>query len=376
MNRPQGVDGNGVDTDALRRSTAPNNPNSVVLVPTENGGPLWQYANYLFLARRPDSVPLTDQDFLHQPLPLSTTKWWPEEGPAGPTPPPSSKAAEPSAPGVPDNFFDAAADYLGPDPLPSSMATVLTMTRRARASSVKQRPYVAGDHDSILGRDIGGQVAKQAPDATFVDFRGGIGAYLLGSVDAHMAGWLAALPDPLALPDFSAGPVALSQISLSGIHQIVPSGVTASDAVTLNLSAVAPMLSVAANVSFKGSAPVAVTISIADTTITGAGTMILPVAIPATDPDSWYVPYLGPLPYSYATQPFATTTIVSNGSLSTLNIAAATITVSGGNSTLDKILDLLIAAAKQLIETQAASAVLGIVNNMLAEAYSGQLRVA
>lgn len=203
--RPQGVDQYGVDTDALRCAVSPSAPNSVVLVSLDEPGPLWPYVRFGFLARRPPvsaSLPLSDEDFLFQPFPLSTTKWWPDEGPAGDTPPLSTKAAEASAPGVPTSFFLPSSSYLGPDPLPtcsSAAAEIRPLPQRFFSPSSPRLEYASREPGTVTGSEIGSGPAALAPNASFIDWRGAIGAYLLGSIDSHIPGWLAGLPDPLAL---------------------------------------------------------------------------------------------------------------------------------------------------------------------------------
>ena len=47
--------------------------------------------------------------------------------------------------------------------------------------------------------------------------------------------------------------------------------------------------------------------------VMATATLITPVAIPPAAPAQWYVPYVGPAPYSYATPPWPTTNAISSG---------------------------------------------------------------
>jgi hypothetical protein len=357
--RPQGIDERGIDTDALRCSLAAGgDPNGIVLVPLDDPGPLWQYVRFPFLARRPATVPLSDDDFLFQPFPLSTTKWWPQEGPAATTGPLAEKAAEPSAPGVPGAFFDDVSAYLGPDPLPvcSGSASPLksaVATPRLHASSM---PAVTTTGSTLTGSAIGGPTAALAPNAPFVDWRGAIGAYLLGAIDSRLPGWLALLPDPLAI----------GSLSIAGLHglRVVPAAATS--ATTVATSATLPRLDITAG---------SLSLHIDNVVVTATATLITPVAIPRTTPAQWYVPYVGPAPYSYATPPWSITSAISSGTVSSLAITFDDITVDTGSELLDLPLDIFLALIRTTIETGAASALRAVVNTLLQSVYEGTRRV-
>lgn len=377
--RPQGCDQYGVDTDALRCSLSPGSPNSIVLVPLDDPGPLWQYVWFQFLARRPATMPPGNEDFLHEPFPLSTTKWWPGEGPAGDSLPLSLKAAEASAIGVPPSFFDPAAAYLGTNPLPTcSSAEVLSAPRRFVAPSSPPVEYLSRQQETVSGSEIGGGPAVLAPGASFVDWRGGIGAYLLGSINFHLPGWLANLPDPLVIKNIKAGIITISQFSVGGLHQLQVSPVIPTSATNAHVSATAPELTCTAIVSFSRELQNITVSAVIDTSVLDAmASLITPVAIPACDETQWYVPYLGPLPYSYATQAFATTTQISSGSISELKFTVGDIKVDvGDNPVLDAMLDILLQCFKQALEKDVSDALQKEINMLLVSIYDGTERVA
>ncbi|MDX6698559.1 MAG: Vacuolar protein sorting-associated protein 62 [Solirubrobacteraceae bacterium] len=377
--RPQGVDGYGEDTDALRCSLAPGDPSSVVLVPLDDPGPLWQYVRFSFLGRRPPAEPLSDDDFLFQPFPLHTTKWWPGEGPAASSGPLSQVAAEASAPGVPPGFFADVAPYLGPDPLPGcGGAPAVRAADPAPAPAATSRPpYEPSVQDTVLGKDVGGGAASLAPDAPFVDWRGGIGSYLLGSINAHMPTWVQELPDPLTLTGIVVGGgLTIETLSVHGFSTLVVAPVTAVSATGLHVHGSSADIACAATISYQGGAAQPMSADLDAVTIDSAAQMVTPVAVPGQDPAQWYVPYVGPLPYSYATAPYATTSLISHASIATTALVIGTITVDVGNPTEDWLLDLLLAAFKSTLEGDVATALESEVNALLTSVYSGARRVA
>jgi hypothetical protein len=346
-----------------------------VLVPVDDPGPLWQYVRFQWLAR---GGAASDSDFTHQPFPLSTTKWWPEEGPAAPTGPLAQKAAEPSAPGVPPAFFNHASAYLGQDPLPTCSgveALAAGPPHRPEPGLLAPPQYTADIAQTAPGKDVGGDAASLAPNAPFVDWRGSVGAYQLGSVNSNMPGWLKALPDPLPVPDVVDGKLKITDISLSGLHGMIVAPVVATSVAGLHIMATAGPLSCAAMISVEGiieNDPATVTIS--SIGVDGVARVVTPLAVPADDSTHWYVPYVGPQPFSYATPPFATTQMISDASLATVTVTAGTITVDVGNATLDAIIDGLILLVKQQLENTLASALQGAVNGLLGNLYDGTKR--
>jgi len=380
VNRPQGIDDHGLDVDKLRCSIAPTNPSSIVLVPLADPGPLWQYVRFSFLARRPPDTALTDNDFIHQPFPLNTTKWWPGEGPAGSTPPLSAIAADPNVIGIPPDFFKNGAPYLGPNPLPtcsgSETAILPLRAQRFTAATAPLAAYVATPVETVTGSDIGGSAATLAPNAPFVDWRGGIGKYLLGSIDAHMPEWVKSIADPLILENIVVGTTTIHALVVSGLRGITVAPAAATSACDVALSASGGPMTCVAIVSFAGgpqNVPMSAVVS--SVGLDAVVRLVTPVAIPATDPTQWYVPYVGPLPYSYATQPFATTTMIASATFSSLTITVGTITVDVGNNLVeDLLIDLLLAVFTQALEQHASSALQDDLNALLISYWAGRKR--
>jgi hypothetical protein len=381
--RPQGIDEAGVNTDALRCALNPSNPEQVVLIPTDAPGSLWQYVNYLFLALRPSSQPLTDDDFTHQGFPLSTTKWWPSEGPAGTTPPLSGKAAEPSAPGVLSSFFTPVASYLGPNSLPSCAGNPKVRAQApgippiAAPAPIELSFESATMSPTVTGAQIGGPTAALAPSANFVDWRGPIGAYLLGSLNSNLPAWVSALPDTLSFGNLSEGSLTVTNMAVSGLHACVAAPVIAASAVTTNLFITAPLLTVTGTVTVSGAGITnkPVSIEVSNSTVSGVAQLITPVAILPDDPKGWYVPYVGPAPYSYTAQPYNVTQAICSGKVLSLQIAAGLIAVDAGSSIINAILDALIASLKTTLELQVDNMVSGLLNAQITSMFDGTQRV-
>jgi hypothetical protein len=375
--RPQGVDRYGEDTDALRCSIRPGDPSRVVLVPVDDPGPLWQYVRFRFLGRRPATVPIGDEDFLFQPFPLHTTKFWPDEGPAAAEGPLSTLAAEPSGPGVPASFFADVAPYLGPDPLPACPGIVASpRTARRPPALPGPPPYQPTTQETVLGRDIGGGTGRLAAEATFVDWRGGIGAYLTSSIDAHIPGWIALLPEPLTTTDIvGGGGLTIETLSVRGLTRFAMAPVTAVSATDLHVRGSSPDIDCAATISFAGVQNVSMSVTISALAVDATARMITPVVIPSDDPAQWYVPYVGPLPYSYATVPFATSSLINNGSVTAVRVRVEAVTASVGVEWEDAVIDWLLVLFKQTIEDCLADALKGQVNALLADVYSGVRRI-
>lgn len=377
--RPQGIDRNGIDTDALRCSLAAGgDPNDIVLVPLADPGPLWQYVRFQFLARRPSTQPLSDDDFLHQPFPLSTTKWWPDEGPAAATGPLARKAGEASAPGVPDSFFDNVATYLGPNPKPACSPAAQSANARPPApqrhpsSSSASAPRTAAR--TLTGSAIGGATAALAPNAPFVDWRGDIGSYLLDSINAHLPQWIGLLPDPLTLKNIPSGPITITDLSIAGLRSLSVAPATPSSAITATTSATAPRLDLAATVSFQGNSGT-LSLHINNVVVNATATLITPVAIPQTTPSQWYVPYVGPSPYSYASKPWSTTNAINSGTVTALSITFDSITVDAGSPILEAAIDLILSLIRKTIEHDAAATLAAAINTYLQSLYEGVRRV-
>ncbi len=375
MDRPQGIDSQGVDTDALRASVLPGDPAAVVLVPLGEPGPLWQYLRFRFLSRRPEGTPLDDDDFLFQPFPLATTKWWPPEGPAGTSPPLSEKAAEPSAPGVPPAFFDDVAPYLGPDPSPGQSEGPAQRERPEPAAAAKRSTAEPAVAETVIGSEIGGATRALAPDAPFVDWRGSIGTHLLSSIDSHMAGWVAELPDPLEMTDVVLGELTIERLAVSGFRTLAVAPVVPSAATTLRLYGSAPQISAAGTISFQSLHNVPLTAKISSVTVDASAQMITPVARPVSGPAQWYIPYVGPLPYSYATKPFETTAAICDATMATLALTYEAIEVDVGSSWEDAIIDALLVLFKQTIENDLSNVLRETVNDQLSEVFGGTRRV-
>lgn len=375
--RPQGVDRRGVDTDALRCSLAAGgDPNDVVLLPLENPAPLWQYVRFQFLARRPSSTPLSDDDFLHQPFPLSTTKWWPDEGPAAATGTLATKAGEASAPGVPDSFFDNVAQYLGANPKPSCSGSL----QRSKTSPLAPRQHSASlaaarnATRTIDGKAIGGATAALAPNAPFVDWRGDVGAYFLASINAHLPAWTRLLPDPLVVKNVDGGAFTITELSISGLRELTIAQASPTSATTAATAASGPRLDVHATISYSRNST-ALSMHISDVAVNATATLITPIAIPQSAPAQWYVPYVGPSPYSYTTTPWSTTTAINSGTISTLTIAFDSITVDAGSPLLDAVIDLILLLVRKTIEQDAAAALAAAINKYLQSLYEGSRRV-
>ncbi|HEV7768450.1 MAG TPA: Vps62-related protein [Thermoanaerobaculia bacterium] len=380
--RPQGMDRHGIDTDALRCSLAAGgDPNDIVLVPLEDLGPLWQYVRFQFLARRPADVPLSDDDFLYQPFPLSTTKWWPEEGPAATDGPLAMKAGETSGPGVPNSFFHNVATYLGANPKPACSRTASLAKPPTAAPQSPAAHAVAATVDTrtiagsaIGGSVIGGPTAALAPNAPFVDWRGEIGTYLLGSINAQLPKWIGLLPDPLVLKDIRSGPITIRELSIAGLRGLSIAPAAATSATTAATSASSERLDVTVIVSNDGNSG-ALSLHLSDVTVSATATFITPIAIPQTTPAQWYVPYVGPSPYSYGAKPWSTTTAINNGSVSPLTISFDSISVDVGSPILEIVIDVILALVRETIEHDASAALASAINGYVKSVYDGTRRV-
>ena len=388
MFRPQGTDAQGVDTDTLRCAINKDDPNGVILVPARNPGPLWQYVNYPFLARRPARVPLSDNDFVHQPFPLATDKWWPDEGPAGSSPPLSQKAANASAPGVLDSFFDAAAPYLGPSPQPTCgpSAEIPGMAAEPVMAAGGQVPAgtpPSAVPDTVLGSAIGGATGEQAPEGVFVDWRGAIGSYLLGQINSHLQAWAAALlPTSFAPGNVTLGPVSLSDVSVNGLQTILPGPVGASSPTVLTMSVLLRELDVQATVELEGSGIFKGSVTVRDLSGVMTATMVTPVAVPASEPEQWYVPYVGPLPYSYDTAPFAAmsrsaTSSILSGTVDNLTLQLGTVSVDVGNDVINELIDLALQSeeVRSALGGYLATEIASALNSEVESIFSGTTRV-
>lgn len=150
----------------------------------------------------------------------------------------------------------------------------------------------------------------------------------------------------------------------------------ATSATNLHLTATAPSLRCSAQVSISGgpkNVPVSVVI---DTTVIDAiGALITPVAIPAGDETQWYVPYVGPLPYSYGASPFTTTTQINSGAILGLKITVGQLSVDVGNTALDAAIDILLSLFKKTIEEDLSTALQQNINTLLVSIYDGTVRV-
>lgn len=373
VNRPQGIDAFGVDTDELRCSIASADPNGVVLVPLHDPGPLWQYVSFSFLARRPVTVAAGDEDFRHQPFPLSTTKWWPGEGPTGSPP----KAADPSGPGIPASFFAMTAPFLGADPMPSCGSPSPGPSPSGHVPGPALfAGYVPGPNQTVRGSDIGGMTGALAPNATFIDWRGPIGTYLLGALAAQLPGWLSRLHDPLTISEVPIGPVMIDTLSMVGLHTLTVAPVTVTSATAAGIHATAPQLSCTATLSFAGGKRgLSVSAAISSVVVSAKVNLMTPVAIPASDAAQWYVPYVGPTPCSYATLPFSTTTKISSATVDPLTISYGSIVVDVGDPGLDLLLDFILGLFKKVIENNVSAALASKVNDLLASVYDGTKRL-
>lgn len=351
VNRPQGP-----DADAARLAAYASDPNSVVLVPLDDPGPLWQYVRFGFIGLGGDGV---NDDFNFQGAPVFSSKWWPCEGPAATSGPLAAKAADPSAPGMQAEFFAKVSAFSAVPPTcggnPSFAVTIAPPVA-----------YSQGSSDTVLGSALGGDAAAQAPNATFVNWQGGIGTYITSVLTTVLS-----LPDPLNIPiPVGRGALNISVTGLSGAAIALP----ATGPGTLAASAQFPQL--ALTVSALG-------VPLVNVAITGAAanavvSLTTPIAVPAQNPDQWYVPYTGPAPYSYDTAPFhaddpaqISTWKINKAMLSELQLATPAVTPGGG------ILDALVVKLLECAVTQsiAAAVLTVVVNGYVRDLFQGTKRV-
>jgi hypothetical protein len=137
-----------------------------------------------------------------------------------------------------------------------------------------------------------------------------------------------------------------------------------------------PQLRFSGTVSIAGGAQgIALSATVSSFAVRLAARLVTPVAVPSSDAGQWYVPYVGPLPYSYATAPFATTRAVNDASVASLAISYDAIDVDTGNAALDKVIDLVLQGLRSILEGKAATALEDGVNALLASLYDGTLRI-
>ncbi|HEX8121233.1 MAG TPA: hypothetical protein VF549_08205 [Solirubrobacteraceae bacterium] len=380
--RPQGIDGHGVDVDALRLEILRDDPGAVVLVPFDVPGPLWPYVRFQYFGRGPSGVSLTDVDLTYQALPLFTPKWWPGEGPAGSVPPLSTIAANPSAAGVPDDFFANAASYLGADPMPGAGSTPVMITEPTSAGMVACAREPATGSASVSGSQIGGSSGLQAPDAPFVDWRGPIGGYLLCSIDSYLPSWLRQLPDPLTVAGPAGGDPRLETLTVVGLSGLAANPVRSMppSPTDIQVHASCGPLACTAVVSFAG-VPVPVSATVSSLTLDAVARLVTPVALPTgDDPEMWYVPYVGPLPYSYVTQPAAATWGISSATITRLGLTAGTISVDVNvddpalELAIDVVIDGALGVIEPVLEPLVSFGLQEEVNALLKSVYSGATR--
>jgi hypothetical protein len=307
---------------------------------------------------------------------LSTTKWWPEEGPAGSAPPYSAIAAEAGAPGMTPAFFLYASAYLGPDPLPGRNAAASAATPAKRPMAIDHVAYEATTEDTIPGSAIGGGTAALAPNATFVNWRGAIGRYLLAGLNTQVNNWVRLLPDPVTVDTLTVGGVTVRQLLIHGLHQLQVAPAAAISTDSIQVFANTPQLSFSGTVSVAGGPQdIALSAVVNSFAVQLVVQMITPVAVPQSDARQWYVPYVGPSPYSYATAPFATTQAINNARAITLSLTYSSIAVDTGNPVMDKAIDLIVQALRRTLEQQAATALMDAVNGLLVSVFDGTVRV-
>ena len=174
--------------------------------------------------------------------------------------------------------------------------------------------------------------------------------------------------------DIGSGPITIRKLSITGLRDLRIAPAEATSATTIAASASAPELDIDVTVSIDGDSGT-LSLSLSDIAVTATATLITPMAIPQTTPEQWYVPYVGPSPYSYGTQPWSTTTAINSGTVSALTITFDTITVNAGSPTLDIVIDLILALVRKTIERDAAAALANAINEYVKSLYDGTRRV-
>jgi hypothetical protein len=384
LNRPQGVDANGIDTDALRCQVNPGNPNSVVLIPANDPGPLWQYVPFRYIQNGGDGI---NNDLISQGAPIFSTKWWPPEGPAG-SGPLATKAGEPSGPGVPDAFFGDVAPYLGPNPLPACGSRPAFAA--ARIAGDDQPPAVAEAPECSLA-DLLQALAGGPP---MLDWTGAVGTYILGGVRASaIPDLLASLPDPLVIPspwkyqpDPSLPPIELTDINVHGLRSLAIDTFVASGPQTWRMEGVCPLLTADTSLVSGGLPLATVKISASDVKLVMNADVLTPLAVPAGEPSQWYVPYVGPLPYSFPLaghQDYAHTKTVSHAAVPagglTIELASLHVDLGGVIEWLlpfvGKIADALANWLRNVWGAILAAGAAEAFNGALDDLYSGKMRI-
>jgi hypothetical protein len=396
--RPQGIDSNGVDTDALRRQISPTAPNSVVLVPTSAQANLWQYVSYSYIQNGGDGL---NAALISQGGALfSSSKWWPSEGPAGTSPPLANKAADPSGPGVPDSFYNNVAVYLGPDPLPGATSalqapapgTPVTLRGAGPSALAKIARPEARELAAMPTRDPSLK-AVLGDGAAYLDWTSSVGQNLLGGLTAYAIPYLATqLPATVTIPspwslNLGLGTLELSAIDISGLRNLVINSLTASGPQTLTLAATITQISGQGSLTFDpliGPRFAAATAQLtAGLTVRVNVNTRVPLATSGSG--QWYVPYIGPAPYSFGLCPnsFAQTSTVSlswvDGNGLGINVNNLTLNLSGLVpvlfGSLSFIVEMLTSFLRQQLVTLAVPPLVGAINGVLSDVYQGKTRV-
>jgi len=127
---------------------------------------------------------------------------------------------------------------------------------------------------------------------------------------------------------------------------------------------------------FKGS------VTVRDLSGVMTATMVTPVAVPASEPDQWYVPYVGPLPYSYDTAPFAgtqgpATSSILSGTVDSLTLQLGTVSVDVGNDVVNELIDLALQPeeARSALAGYLATEIVSALNSEVEGIFSGTTRV-
>lgn len=402
VNRPQGIDANGVNTDALRCSINPQSPGDVVLIPKDNPGPLWQYVRFRFIQLGGDGI---NTDLISQGAPLFTNKWWPDEGPVDSTGPLSLKAGERSAIGIPDTFFNNVAPYLGPDPKPTCQHVTLTNGNVSLTTYKKHDEFRLLDSrhskdpeylSSSLIDMANASLTSMGADQKYLDWAGPVGSSLINGVQSFAIPLIKSkLTDPMIIPSpwsytiekfgipfFS---ISLSDLSISGLHglQILP--VTAGDSRTLKIQAADSSLIGTGSLLVYGLTVGTVNVVISNISLKVDVDVLTPIAKTSQVPAQWYVPYIGPIPYSFgyiANEIYSLTKSVSHANVTNLNVVFGDlhVSISGLAGYLLGFYGVIIASLASFfrdnIANELANTTKDKVNSVLDDIYSGAMRVA
>lgn len=384
VNRPRGVDEHGVDTDALRAQINPGKPSDVVLIPTDNPGPLWQYACYRYIQNGGDGI---DNQLISQGAPIFGRKWWPDEGPAGKSGVLATKAAEPSGPGVPDSFFDNVATYLGPNPPPGPHGELLHEPAAPRAWA----EYYEIAQPSVTAPAATPQDLISDAGVPMLDWRGPVGRYMLdGLFRSAVPYMIDALSDPMVIKSpwqqsiIGLTTIALSDLNIHGIKSIHVASLTAREPQLLRLEASCPMISGDGALTASDIKVATARVKAVGIRISADVRMVTPLAIVEKTPSQWYIPFVGPKPYSSvmnANQVFDHTRQISHAAIENIEITFEDLDVSIGGAVawLAPVLPMIISLLGNFLRNELGSLLAdagkGVVNGMVDDIYAGRKRL-